>query len=101
MTPQETAAAMVGNYHQLLRQMKMFVNGDFNDYQRCAVQIALIDVKNSLLIFDGLHKPEYCSFDATGERKFTFEGEYENHMTGYDMISFFNEVELEIEKLKP
>jgi len=49
--------------------------------------------------FDGLHKPEYCAFDAIGERKFTFESEYPNYMTGYDMIEYWKQVKIEIDKI--
>jgi predicted Zn-dependent protease with MMP-like domain len=49
--------------------------------------------------FDGLHKPEYCAFDAIGERKFTFEGEHPEHMTGYDMVLYWEEVKHELEKI--
>ena len=49
--------------------------------------------------FEGLHKPEYVSFDAIGERQFTFESEYETHMTGYDMVAYWEEVKSEIEKM--
>ena len=52
-----------------------------------------------LLIFEGLHKPEYCAFDAIGERKYNYEGEYATHMTGYDMISYWKVVRLNIERL--
>ena len=50
--------------------------------------------------FDGLHKPEYCSFDAIGERKFIYEGEYPNHMTGYDMVDYWEEVKSHITRLE-
>ncbi len=64
-----------------------------------AKDCALIAVDEILKNFEGLHKPEYCAFDAIGERKFTFEGEYPEHMTGYDMVSYWEEVKQEIEKL--
>jgi len=49
--------------------------------------------------FDGLHKPEYCAFDEIGERKITFESEYTNYMTGYDMIEYWKQVKIEIDKI--
>lgn len=49
--------------------------------------------------FEGLHKPEYCAFDAIGERKFTFESEYPECMNGYEMVDYWEEVKTEIEKL--
>jgi|GEM_PF-2839046 hypothetical protein len=64
-----------------------------------AKQCALIAVKHMKGIFDGLHKPEYFAFDAIGERKFTFEGEHPDHMTGYDMLEYLEQVEQEIQKL--
>lgn len=62
-----------------------------------AKQCALIAVDEILKNLEGLHKPEYCAFDAIGERKFTFESEYPEHMTGYDMIAFWQEVKKQIE----
>lgn len=47
--------------------------------------------------FEGLHKPEYCAFDAIGERKFTFESEHEECMTGYDMVAYWEQVKEEIQ----
>jgi hypothetical protein len=52
-----------------------------------------------LEIFEGLHKPESCAFDAIGDRKYTFDSEYEGRMTGYDMVDYFQQVKEEIEKL--
>jgi hypothetical protein len=60
--------------------------------KKCLVQKANITIDEILKIFDGLVKLEYCKFDAIGERKFTFDGEYKTHMTGYDMIEYWREV---------
>lgn len=49
-------------------------------------------VDEILEIFEGLHKPEYCAFDAIGERQYKFDGEYSEHMTGYDMVEYWEEV---------
>lgn len=56
----------------------------------------LIVVTEVLKNFKGLHKPEYCSFDAIGKRRFTYDSEYETHMTGYDMENYWKEVRNEI-----
>ncbi len=62
-------------------------------------KVAIITVDEILKNFEGLHKPEYCAFDAIGERKFTFESEYPEHMTGYDMISYWEDVKVKIQEL--
>lgn len=62
-------------------------------------QCAILAVDEVLKQFDGLHKPEYCAFDAIGDRKFHFDGEYNTHMTGYDMIAYWEEVKSEIKNL--
>lgn len=61
--------------------------------------VSIIVVNEILKNFEGLHKPEYCAFDAIGERKFTFESEYIEHMTGYDMIAYWEDVKIQIESL--
>lgn len=69
------------------------------DEPALAKKIAIITVDEILKNFEGLHKPEYCAFDAIGERKFTFESEYPEHMTGYDMISYWEDVKVKIQEL--
>lgn len=64
-----------------------------------AKKVAIITVDEILKQFDGLHKPEYCAFDCIGERKFTFESEYPEHMTGYDMVEYWENVKVQIEAL--
>lgn len=54
--------------------------------------VAIITVNEILKNFEGLHKPEYCVFDAIGERKYTFDSEHPEHMTGYDMVEYWTEV---------
>ncbi len=70
-----------------------------NIYPSTAKQCALLTVNYMKSIFDGLHKPEYCAFDCIGERRFTFEGEHPDHMTGLDMMEYLEEVEQELKKL--
>lgn len=89
MTPKEKAEEL---YKRMYTQHSSI-------YPSTAKQCALIAVKHMKSIFDGLHKPEYCAFDAIGERNFTFEGEHPDHMTGYDMLEYLEQVEQEIEKL--
>ena len=62
-------------------------------------KFALIAVYEVLKVFKGLHKPEYCGFDAIGERQYTYKGEHEDQMTGYDMADYYNEVKTEINNL--
>lgn len=89
MTPNEKAAQLVVDNQLKVKSL---------DYKE-AVQCAIVTVDEILKNFQGLHKPEYCSFDAIGERKFTFQGEYNEHMTGYDMIEYWQEVKQILEKL--
>lgn len=97
MTPKEKAYEFYHYYFNLLEPYFEIPNEEFNinRVKKCA----LVCCDEILSIFDGLHKPEYCAFDAIGERKFTYNGEYDTHMTGYDMVEYWNEVKLEIEKL--
>jgi hypothetical protein len=60
--------------------------------------MSLLYVDEILKILYGLNKPEYTSFDAVGKREFTFKGEYETHLTGYDMEKYWIEVKEEIKK---
>ena len=99
MTPKEKAIELVDyfvmevrgadRYNHNLESMNIFIA------KKCASKTVEEILKN----FEGLHKPEYCAFDAIGERKFTFDGEYDEHMTGYDMIEYWEQVNQEIEKL--
>ncbi len=95
MTPKEKAQELVKNYWDVVFDFGLF------DYGKSrTVKCAIIMVKEILTNFEGLHKPEYCAFDAIGDRKFTFEGEYETHMTGYDMVEYWNEVLNELNKMQ-
>ena len=67
--------------------------------RKYAKEYAQIVVDEILKQFDGLHKPEYCAFDCIVERKFTFKSEYPEHMTGYDMVEYWQEVKKEIQQL--
>lgn len=87
MTPKEKAEELVGKFYFLVQTKE--------EQKRCA----LMAVDEILKNFEGLHKPEYCAFDAIGERKFTFQGEYDEYLTGYDIIEYWQEVKQEIEKL--
>lgn len=102
MTPKEKADELVIQMYQPLPASKEAEKGKehlyYNQFNAAKI-CALIVVKHMKEIFDGLHKPEYCAFDAIGERKFTFEGEHPDHMTGYDMLEYLEQVEQEIEKL--
>jgi hypothetical protein len=99
MTPKEKAQELVDTflphirgadrYNHNLESMNVFISK----------QCALIAVDEIMKQFDGLHKPEYCAFDAIGERKFTFDSESPEHMNGYDMTAYWEEVKAEIEKL--
>jgi hypothetical protein len=64
-----------------------------------AKEVAIITVDEILQNFEGLSKPEYCAFDCIGERKFTFDGEYPEHMTGYDMIEYWEDVKIQIGRI--
>lgn len=96
MTPKEKANKLVDEF----LNMKPIKLSDYSRiYQPTAKQCALIVVDEILKNFEWLHKPEYCTFDAIGERKFTFQGEYNEHTAGYDMIEYWQEVKDEIGKL--
>lgn len=94
MSPKQKAEELVEDYYSTI----MSFLSDNMKWEN-AKKGALIAVKHMKSIFDGLHKPEYCAFDAVGERKFTFEGEHPDHMTGYDMLEYLEQVEQEIQKL--
>lgn len=78
---------------------KMMYAAHSNIYPSTAKKCALIAVDEIIKNFEGLHKPEYCAFDAIGERKFTMEGEYPEHMTGYDMLAYWKDVKVQIEAI--
>ena len=85
MTPKEQAQNLIDTF---ISEGCLFANA-----RKCAI----VCVNKILLNFEGLNKPEYCAFDAIGERKFTFEGEHPEHMTGYDMVEYWEEVKTELE----
>jgi hypothetical protein len=91
MTPKEKAKELYGYYEFVYIQN---YTSSFEVKQCCLIAIG--EMKK---LFDGLYKPEYCAFDAIGERKFTYDGEHSEHMTGYDMLAYLEEVEQELEKL--
>ena len=64
-----------------------------------AKKASIITVDEILKNFEGLHKPEYCFFDAIGERKFAFESESPEPMTGYDMVAYWEDVKVQIKAL--
>lgn len=95
MTPKEKAK-------QLFNSIRYMDNESGKDCATCdcvVLPIAKFMCDEILKQFDGLNKPEYCAFDAIGERKFTFESEYPEHMTGYDMVSYWEQVKSEFEAL--
>ena len=97
MTPKQKAKELV---NKLLNSL--YNNGELSFRKILfpkAKECAIIAVDEIMKQFDGLHKPEYCAFDAIGERKFTFDSECSEHMTGYDMIAFWKQVKEEIDKL--
>ena len=95
MTPKEKA-------RQIFNSIRRMDNESGKDCATCdcvVLPISKFMCDEILKQFDGLHKPEYCAFDAIGERKFTFESEYPEHMTGYDMVSYWEQVKAELEAL--
>lgn len=97
MTPAKKAKELVDKF----RQNSKWIEKDYPiDLWRDAKESAIICVDEVLKIFDGIHKLEYCAFDELGDRKFTFVGEYDTHMTGYDMIAYWKEVKKQIGVLK-
>jgi hypothetical protein len=103
MTPKEKANDFIkkfGYYVNGYVGSSMLTNTEYPEQiLKNAKELSIIVIDEILKNFDDLNKPEYCAFDATNERKFTFEGEYDTHMTGYDMIEFWNQVKSEIELL--
>ena len=95
MTPKEKAKILIMGFIDELPWTSMNER-QCNSIGKCC---AIIAVDEILKNFEGLNKPEYCAFDSVGERKFTFESEYPEHMTGYDMIAYWEDVKSEIEKL--
>ena len=76
MTPKEKAKSLLSNFK--------------------SKELSNIVVDEIINNFEGLSKPEYTLFDSIGERKFTYDGEYEGAMSGYDMINYWEEVKKEI-----
>jgi hypothetical protein len=93
MTPKEKALEYVVTYYKIVPSRSK------KESSELAKKLAIICVDEILKNFDGLDKPEYTAFDAIGERKFTFDGEYDTHMTGYDMEEYWKEVKREIKKI--
>lgn len=104
MTPKEKANKLVDEFYQTTPNEAWYcpplgsLSMEYKAWEQ-AKQCALIMVDEILKNFERLHKPEYCAFDAIGERKFIFQGEYDEYMTGYDMIEYWQEVKDEIGKL--
>ena len=88
MTPKEKASEMVQKY---------LGRGPMS--HKSAYECADMAVDEILQIFEYLYKPEYCQFDSGSIRKYTFRGEYEDSMTGYDMVSYWEEVRAEIKSI--
>jgi hypothetical protein len=93
MTPKQKADELINKFRNHTW------NGEDNLDNANAIKASIIAVDEIMKQFDGLHKPEYCAFDAIGERKFTFDSECSEHMTGYDMIAYWKLVKEEIEKI--
>jgi hypothetical protein len=87
MTPKEKAQELINRFSKVGLQQR-----------EEGIECALICVDEIITVFLGMHKPEYAAFDAIGERKYTYEAEYDTHMTGYNMIGYFEEVKTEIKK---
>jgi len=96
MTPKEKAENLIKAHLTAIAEETMDSDGIIK-YN--AKQCALVSVDEIIKNFDGLHKPEYCAFDGIGERKFTFEGEYKEHMTGYDMVAYWEQVKAELKAM--
>ena len=91
MTPKEKAKEFYDKYE--------FVYIQNYTSKHEVIQCCIIAVDEILAILRGLHKPEYCGFDAIGERQYTYNGEYDDLMTGYDMVDYYNEVKTELTNL--
>jgi hypothetical protein len=105
MTAKEKAKELVDKYLNTIIHFPYIdtENGDcigtgYMTHQS-AIGCALIACDEVLQIFEGLHKPEDCAFDAIGERKYTFDSEYENQMNGYEMVEYWQQVKGEINLL--
>jgi len=100
MTPKDKAKDLIKNHLDWIGST-YFVDRHYSVYEGVkAKALSLYLVEQILLNFEGLFNPEYVVFDAIGERKFTYEGEYNTHMTGYDMIGYWTEVKSELENLE-
>lgn len=89
MTVKEKAKELVVKMLQNEREMP-------REYTK---QCSIIAVDEILEIFKGLAKPEDVAFDVYSPRKYNFESEYSNFMTGYDMAEFYQQVKQELEKM--
>lgn len=93
-SPKEKADELVEAYKKYMYPFHPVVA------EKQAKECALIQIKDMLQIFEGLHKPEYCAFDAIGEQKYKLsdDPEYRTHKTGYEMKEYFEQVKAELEK---
>ena len=103
MTTKEKAEELVNMFKEYVYGYvgsSMLTNTEYPEQiLKNAKIVSIKTVKEILKNFEGMDKPEYCTFDAIGKRKFTFESEFPEHMTGYDMENYWKEVIEHIEKL--
>lgn len=99
MTPKEKASQLIEKFKQQISGWDYYNDIDDSENQQTkAKKAATICINEILQNFEGLHKPEYCAFDAIGEKKYTFIGEpeYRTHKTGYEMKDYWEQVKTEV-----
>ncbi len=91
MTAKDKAKELVDNFNPWVYSITDEIELDYA--KKCAV----ICVDEILKMFEGLHKPEYCSFDIYEPKKYHMEVEAE--FNGYTMSEYWEQVKIEINEL--
>ena len=100
-TPKEKAEQLISEFKNITENSGLNATFDYKDFEKAAVRCAKLAVEKIIENFEGLHKPEYCAFDALGEQKYKLSGdpEYRTHKTGYEMKDYWQQVKEEIQLL--
>lgn len=90
MTPEEKAKELVDKFTEAAK------NEIFKGWVYYHKKCALIAVEEVLAIFEGLHKPEYVSFDIYEPKKYHMDDTTD--FNGYTMSEYYEAVKEEIKK---
>jgi hypothetical protein len=95
-TPKEKANELVDKFRN---EFKWVEKDHHVDLYRDARQCALIAVDEIKAIYEGMHKPEYASFDIYEPYNYTLEGHEGVGKNGYEMQDYWEQVKTEITNL--